>query len=258
VNEPFVTIAGQTAPSPGITLVRGGLAVRTHDVKIQHVRVRMGDAGTAAGDGFEPDITTDGADAYNIVFDHCSIAWGVDENLSVSGPRFNGVLGTSRKVTLSHNIIAEGLNDSVHEKGPHSMGTLIHDYCTDVAVVGNFYAHNAERNPWFKAFGRGVVVNNLVYNPGKWAMRLGAVVSEWESADITPEGPAVSIVGNFMQHGADTPEALPMVGTNSSGSAYVEDNLSFDLAGNPRVKSSSGCSRMPERGRRTATRSTSA
>jgi hypothetical protein len=231
IAEPFVTVAGQTAPPPGITLIRGGMTVTTHDVRIQHLRFRMGDAGDTASTGFEPDMTTTGADAYDIVFDHCSIAWGVDENLSVSGPRLDGPEATSRRVTLSNNIIAEGLHDSVHEKGVHSMGTLIHDYCTDVAVVGNLYAHNFERNPWFKGFARGVIVNNLIYNPGKWAMRLGPVVSEWEGSGITPQPPAVSVVGNVMRYGVDTIASLPMVGTNSSGSAYVEDNLSFTTSG---------------------------
>jgi len=233
IDEPFVTIAGQTAPAPGITLIRGALTVRTHDVRIEHLRLRMGDAGAAAGAGFEPDMTTDGADAHDIVFDHVSVAWGVDENLSVSGPRFDGPRGTSHTVTIKHSIIAEGLNESVHEKGAHSMGTLIHDYCGDVAVVGNLYAHNDERNPWFKGFATGVIVNNLVYDPGTWAMRLGAVLGEWTDSGITPEGPRVSIVSNVMRHGPSTPPERAMVGSNSNGSAYLEDNLAFTASGAP-------------------------
>ncbi|WP_437682394.1 pectate lyase family protein [Sorangium sp. So ce131] len=231
ITEPFVTIAGQTAPSPGITLIRGGMRILTHDVRIQHLRFRMGDAGAAPASGFEPDVTTDGPSAYNVVIDHCSVAWGVDENLSVSGPRFDGPEGTSRRVTLSNNIIAEGLLESVHEKGSHSMGTLVHDYCTDVTVVGNLYAHNNERNPWYKGFATGVIVNNVVYNPGKWAIRLGPVLREWESSGITPEPPRVSIVGNYMRHGVNTVSGLAMVDTNSLGSAYLEDNIAVDALG---------------------------
>jgi hypothetical protein len=159
------------------------------------------------------------------------VAWGVDENLSVSGPRFDGPTGTSHRVTLSNNIIAEGLHESVHEKGAHSMGTLVHDDCTDVTVVGNLYAHNYERNPWFKGFATGTIVNNVVYNPGKWAMRLGPVNKEWESSGITPDPPRVSIVGNYMRYGVDTLPGLPMVGTNSAGSAYLEDNIAVDALG---------------------------
>jgi hypothetical protein len=231
VTEPFVTVAGQTAPSPGITLVRGGMRVFTHDVKIEHVRFRMGDAGDTAPTGFEPDVATDGPNAFNIVFDHVSVAWGVDENLSVSGPRLDGPAATSHAVTISNSIIAEGLNNSVHEKGAHSMGTLIHDSCTNVAVVGNLYAHNDERNPWFKGYATGVIVNNVIYDPGVWAIRLGPVDSEWSSVGIVPEGPRVSVVGNVMQHGASTQSGLVLVGSNSRGSAYLEDNVALDRSG---------------------------
>ncbi len=233
IVEPFVTIAGQTAPAPGITLIRGGLTVRTHDVRIQHLRVRMGDAGALPAEGFEPDMTTDGGAAYNVVFDHLSVAWGVDENLSVSGPRFDGPASTSHAVTIKNSIIAEGLMNSVHEKGAHSMGTLIHDYCSDVSVIGNLYAHNNERNPWFKAFATGAIVNNVVYDPGLWAMRLGAVNSEWTTSGLTPEGPRVSVVSNVLLQGPSTPPGSAMVGSNSSGSAYLQDNLAFDVSGAP-------------------------
>ncbi|WP_166241578.1 pectate lyase family protein [Paenibacillus turpanensis] len=232
ISEPFVTIAGQTAPSPGITLIRGGMRISTHDVLMKHIRFRMGDAGAAKGSGYEPDVSTYGANAYNIVIDHCSFAWGVDETLSASGPRFNGTSGTSRKLTFSNNIIAEGLHDSVHKKGPHSMGTLIHDYVTDAAIVGNLFAHNYERNPWFKGFASGVVVNNVIHNPGKWAIRLGYVPGEWTSSSITPQGPKVSVVGNYMKHGANTVSGLGLVGTNSnSGEAYMDDNTALNRSG---------------------------
>ena len=116
VREPFLTIAGQTAPSPGITLIRGGLRVETHDVVVQHLRVRPGEAGHEKESGWEVDgITTSGPDAHDIVIDHCSISWATDENLTASGPRFQGSnpgewrRGTSRRITFSHNIVAEGL-----------------------------------------------------------------------------------------------------------------------------------------------------
>jgi hypothetical protein len=231
LREPFVTIAGQTAPSPGITLIRGGMRIFAHDVRIEHIRFRMGSAGAAAGSGFEPDVATDGANAYNVVFDHVSVAWGVDENLSVSGPRLDGPTATSRSVTISNSIIAEGLDESVHEKGAHSMGTLVHDHCTNVAVVGNLYAHNDERNPWFKGFATGVIVNNVIYDPGVWAIRLGPVDSEWADAGIVPDGPLVSVVGNVMHHGPSTQTGLALVGSNSRGSAYLEDNVALDKNG---------------------------
>ena len=85
IVEPFLTIAGQTAPSPGITIIRGAIYVRTHNILMQHLRVRPGDAGEPKQSGWSPDgISTFGGNAYNIVIDHCSISWAVDENLSTS------------------------------------------------------------------------------------------------------------------------------------------------------------------------------
>ena len=94
VREPYLTIAGQTAPDPGITLLRGSLAVETHDVVIQHLSVRPGDAGRPRKSGWSPDGIGLNA-AANVVIDHCSATWAVDENLSVSGPRYQGPAATS-------------------------------------------------------------------------------------------------------------------------------------------------------------------
>ena len=52
IKNPYITIAGQTAPSPGITLINGGLGIGTHDVIIQHIKVRPGEAGAAKKGGW--------------------------------------------------------------------------------------------------------------------------------------------------------------------------------------------------------------
>ena len=232
IHEPFLSIAGQTAPSPGITLIRGGMSITTHDVLIQHIRVRPGDAGAAKRSGWAPDgITTSGGEAYNIIIDHCSISWAVDENLSASGPRTEGPQATSHRVTFSNCIIAEGLHDSSHPKGPHSKGSLIHDSCEDIAIVGNLYAHNVRRNPYFKANTTGVIVNNLIYNASGSAIHLNYVNSEWKDTPREPRNGQVSIVGNVFIHGKDTPKNMPMI--SARGDAYMEDNTAFDQDGNP-------------------------
>jgi hypothetical protein len=230
INEPFLTIAGQTAPSPGITIVRGGIGIRTHDIIIKHISVRPGDAEQPRKSGWEPDgLATSGGDAYNIIIDHCSFTWAVDENLSASGTRTEGPDFTSHKITFSNNIIAEGLYNSSHQKGPHSKGTLIHDFCRDIAIVGNLYAHNAQRNPYFKAFTTGIIVNNLIYNPGDRAIQLGYVNSEWKGAKFTPENCRVSIVGNVLYKGQNSRGDLALI--SNRGDAYMSDNLAFDQSG---------------------------
>ena len=71
ISEPFVTVAGQTAPSPGITIIKGSVGIVTHDVLVQHIRIRPGDAGEPKKSGWEVDgIATSGKDAYNIIIDH--------------------------------------------------------------------------------------------------------------------------------------------------------------------------------------------
>jgi hypothetical protein len=230
ISAPFVTLAGQTAPSPGITIIRGSLLVQTHDVFIQHIRVRPGDAGEPKRSGWEPDgIAAIGGNAYNIVIDHCSISWAVDENVSVSGPRTEGSDATAHKITLSNCIIAEGLNNASHSKGRHSKGALIHDFCKDIAVIGNLYAHNAQRNPYFKAHTTGVIVNNVVYNPGSAAIQLNYVPGEWRGSRFEPRNCRVSIVGNVLIHGPDTRRRLALV--SRRGDAYLEDNIAFDRNG---------------------------
>lgn len=234
VSEPFLTVAGQTAPSPGITLIRGGMAIVTHDVLVQHIRIRTGDAGHAKRSGWEPDgIATSGGDAYNIVIDHCSIAWAVDENLSASGARLEGPEATSHKITFSHCIIAEGLSDASHSKGRHSKGSLIHDFCTEIAIIGNLYAHNARRNPYFKAYTTGVIVNNVIYNPNSGAIHLGYVPGEWSGTEREPQNARLSIVGNTLIHGENTRQGLRLVTVGYGGDAYLEDNRAVDRNGAP-------------------------
>jgi len=232
IREPYITIAGQTAPSPGITIIRGGFWTDTHDIVMQHIRVRPGDAGEPKKSGWSPDgLTTSGGNAFNIIIDHCSFTWAVDENLSASGRRTEGPDSTSHRITFSNNIIAEALHNSSHEKGPHSMGSLIHDFCRDIAIVGNLYAHNDMRNPYFKAYSEGAIINNIIYNPGKVAIQLYYSRNEWINSRYEPENCKVSIVGNILFAGVDTRKNIALVA--AMGDAYMEDNQAFDLEGKP-------------------------
>jgi hypothetical protein len=232
IAEPFITVAGQTAPSPGITIIRGGLYISTHDVVLRHIRVRPGDAGRPRRSGWEPDgISTSGGEAHDVVIDHCSVTWAVDENISTSGPRTEGPDRTSHRVTISNCLIAECLHNATHHKGPHSKGTLVHDFCRDIAIIGNLYAHNVQRNPYFKAHTTGVIVNNVIYNPGSAAIQLGFSAGEWRKSQYDPVPPRVSIVGNVCVHGADTRKGLAMI--ERPGTVFLADNIALDAKGQP-------------------------
>lgn len=246
VAEPCVTVAGETAPSPGITLIRGGVTVQTHDVIMRHLRIRPGDAEQPKGKGWEPDgLSVNGAEGHDVIIDHCSLTWAVDENLSASGPRLDGPQATAHRVTFSNCIIAEGLSHATHAKGEHSKGSLIHDCCQEIAIIGNLYAHNMQRNPYFKAHCTGVIVNNLIYDPGTAAIQLNFVEKEWTGAAFAPSNCQVSIVGNVMIQGACTRRGLALVGTK--GDAFLEDNLAFRPDGSPAPLVSGAVVRLAEK-----------
>lgn len=233
IKNPYITIAGQTAPAPGITIIRGGINVQTHDVVMQHLAVRPGDAGQPPKSGWEPDgITTSGTTsrpAYNVVFDHISATWGVDENLSVSGPRDLLPQGdphfTSHDVTLYKCLIAQGLSNSSHSKGEHSKGTLIHDSVYNVSIIGCLYAHNNDRNPRFKGGSKGVLVNSVIYNYGS-----SCVNGQTMGNDKKLVPAEMAVVGNVCIRGNSSTQDYFLTSYDGAR-AYLDDNRLFSFTG---------------------------
>jgi len=234
IDDPHVTIAGQTAPSPGITIIRGDVLITAHDVIIRHIRARLGDDLRGGDVPERPDaMGTSGPNAHDIIIGQCSISWGIDENLSASGPRTEGPEATSRRITFSNNIVAEALRDSIHPGGKRAMGSLIHDWCQDIALTGNLYAHNYHRNPLFKANTTGVITNNVIYNAGEEAIHLARVDGQFPG-DRPPSNPRVAVVGNKLLHGPDSVPELGLVRASPGGAdIYVEDNIAVDRDGDP-------------------------
>ncbi|MBX3739335.1 MAG: hypothetical protein KF715_21785 [Candidatus Didemnitutus sp.] len=190
LDEPFVTIAGQTAPGDGICIRGGALRIRTHDVVVRHLRFRVGDDlagpdpdnrdGIGIGNPREP--------VHHIVIDHCSISWAIDENVSLWHP--------CHDITVQWCLIAESLEHSLHPKGAHGMGLLVGDHAQRVSVHHNLFAHNQDRNPLLKGDTSAEVVDNVVYN---W---------RWFATGLTDlEGSGVQradIVGNTYLPGPQT------------------------------------------------------
>ena len=236
IKEPFLTIAGQTAPSPGITLIRGGIDLKGHDVILSHIRVMTGADGQAKRSGWEADAFSTVA-AYNVVVEHCSFLWAIDENMSASGPRFTGNTlaewraATSHDIVFRENLAAEGLADSSHPKGEHSKGSLIHDNATGISFYRNVWAHNVERAPLIKGGAQALMVNNLIYNPGHRAVHYNLLQLEWTGhAYVTGE---ITAVGNVLRGGNDTDEGLPflMLGGDGDLAFYGRDNRAVDRHG---------------------------
>ena len=233
VRDPNITIAGQTAPPPGILLRGAGLRIITSDVLVQHIRVRAGD--DPAGPAFinRDSLKVEGVvenPVKNIVIDHCSFAWSTDEMASAWKHWDN--------VTFMNNIFAEPLHYSLHpEAGTptngdgHGYGVLFGPHDGRAALIGNLMAHQAARNPLSRA-SRVVIVNNVVYNRGNADVELQ---SEAGMPTFT------SIVGNVFIRGPsyrlDHKPILVFVGGEfalAPGSrVHVRDNVATDAGSDP-------------------------
>ncbi|WAC62941.1 hypothetical protein OVA13_16415 [Pseudoxanthomonas sp. SL93] len=251
ISEPYLTIAGQTAPAPGITLIKGGLTIAAHDVVVRHLRIRPGDGGLPKRSG-DIDAISTVRGARDVIVDHCTLTWATDENLSASSTRFHGeseadwMANASRRITFSNNIISEGLANSIHAKGEHSKGSLIHDHVNDILIVGNLYAHNYERSPLFKGGARGHVINNLIYNPGQRAIHYNLIAEEWLGHPYSRG--AMVVRGNVLRAGRSTePLAFVMLGGSGDLDLYMQDNLMVDRIGKPTIESTGRYSTAPAR-----------
>jgi hypothetical protein len=159
IANPYLTIAGQTAPGDGVTFKIDSTAtgktpikIATHDVIMRYLRIRPGSSPLDTGNLDALDVTK----ASNVIVDHCSLSWGTDEILTV---------GESHDVTLQWNIIAEGLDFSTHPKGDHSKGLMFWMDTKNVSAHHNLVVHNRGRNPNVNGNG-GVIdlVSNVFYN----------------------------------------------------------------------------------------------
>ncbi|MDF9747146.1 RICIN domain-containing protein [Natrinema salsiterrestre] len=197
VENDKLFLAGQTAPSPGITLVRGQFSIGANDCIVQHIRSKPGDAGNERD--WTPDAINTGHGTSNNVIDHCTATWSVDEVMSV-GYRTD-------RTTLSNNLIAEGLHDASGPY-PHSAGTLVGDDATDVALLGNVWAQSDNRQPRLKSGTRSVAVNNVI-----------AAGNEVTNLD---DDAVADIVGNTYRRTPYSSEDYVI----QHGRAYLADNTS--------------------------------
>ncbi|MFG6686466.1 polysaccharide lyase family 1 protein [Mariniflexile sp. HNIBRBA6329] len=168
IKNPFITIAGQTAPGDGICLKGETLKILTHDVIVRYIRVRVGDAKFNIGGSNQGKDAIDISFGENIIVDHCSVSWSLDEALSTSSYK-----PTLTKVTVQWCFITEGLNPDNHGFGSLIRGTKGAKY----SYLYNLYAHNKGRNPRpgnydsnpYNEDPEGLLLdfrNNVIYNWG--------------------------------------------------------------------------------------------
>lgn len=153
IKKPNITIAGQTAPGDGITLAVNALYIDASNIIIRYIRVRLGNI---SGEHSDAVSITNGS---NIMIDHVSASWSVDETLSCQS-------NTVDSLTVQWCMITESMKNSIHKKGPHGFGGIIGGIRQ--TFHHNLYAHHSSRSP--KVTGRRHCEvdfrNNVIYNWG--------------------------------------------------------------------------------------------
>ena len=192
LRAPYVTIAGQTAPGDGICVTGHSFLVDTHDVIIRHMRFRRG-----AQDVAFRDDALGGNAVGNIIIDHCSASWGLDENMSIYRHVYNrGADGHGLKlptvnITIQNSIFSEALDAYNHAFGA-TIGGHNSMFCR------NLFASNISRNSSVGMDGDFNFVNNVVFN---WWNR---------SIDGGDNKSFYNIINNYFKPGPITPLDKPI------------------------------------------------
>jgi hypothetical protein len=158
IADPYITVAGQTAPSPGITIRNYGLQIQTHDVLIQHLRIRPG--GDTCNNGVE---AFQAGNPYNIILDHISVSWSQSKNFVFTNSTHDMNLTVWRSISSEPLYAAPGTASALGGYG-YAYGMLFRNNAKYAAVIQTLFAHNSERNPDSSGSARTYSANNLIYN----------------------------------------------------------------------------------------------
>jgi len=217
MRAPYVTIAGQTAPGDGICIAGETLEIDTHDVIIRHMRFRRG-----ATEVSRRDDALGGNVIGNVIIDHCSTSWGLDENISLyrhqfqANPKAKLEKLPACNITIQNTISAEGLDTYNHAFGS-TIGGL------NSTFMRNLWADNISRNCSIGMYGDFNFVNNVVFN---WWNR---------SLDGGDYRSMFNIINNYFKPGPITPADEPIryrilkpesgyIEPKAFGRAYVDGN----------------------------------
>ncbi|MDR2146334.1 MAG: polysaccharide lyase [Tannerella sp.] len=227
VRAPYITIAGQTAPGDGICVTGESFLIDTHDVIIRHMRFRRGTT-----DVNRRDDAMGGNAVGNIMIDHCSASWGLDENMSIYRHVYDrkengyGQKLPTVNVTIQNSAFTEGM-DCYN----HAFGATIGGH--NSMFARNLFASNISRNASVGMDGDFNFVNNVIFN---WWNR---------SVDGGDDKSLYNIINNYYKPGPITPPDKPIsyriLKPESSrdknkpetyGKAYVNGNITI---GNDKV-----------------------
>jgi pectate lyase len=227
IRAPYVTIAGNTAPGDGVCIAGNTVELETHDVVLRHMRFRRGE--TWVGDRND---SCGGNPTGNVMIDHVSASWGLDENMSMYRHMYQPPAGGKElklptvNITIQNSIFSEGLNTYHHAFGG-TLGGL------NSTFHHNLFACNTGRNPSVGMYGDFTLANNLLFN---WVHR---------TVDGGDHMSHYNIINNYFKPGPATPRNAPIAYrllkpesersktvVDHFGKAYVAGNI---VEGNARV-----------------------
>ena len=204
IENDNITIAGQTAPGDGICLKGYPFYVRANNVIIRYIRSRIGDQNEASDDALGAMRVKD------LIMDHCSASWSVDECLTVY---------RAENLTVQWCMVTHSLSKSIHHKGAHGFGGIWGG--ANATFHHNLIAHHSSRNPRFASDGLSPVDfrNNVVFNWG------------YKSAYGGGQGGRINFVANYYKPGPATTEDKKAwfldPADDETSSYYLADNIMY-------------------------------
>lgn len=224
ITEPYITIAGQTAPGAGITIegIVSSYDYGVHDIVLRHLRVRRRRDLGAGGDCIQlGGLGPTGSGTYNILLDHLSLSWGNDEVID---------LYHAHDVTVQWCTVEES-DDQGHNKGAHNYGIIsAAGNSGAVSLHHNLWAHHARRVPCLVPYRKnaaGDFCNNVIYN-----CRGGYT----DDGHGSRAGSPVNLHRNYYRRGPQTFERLYPFALSPHMAYYVHDNYfeGWGYKGHPR------------------------
>ena len=227
-----VTIAGQTAPGDGICVADYPFTINCKNVIIRYMRFRLGNEALKTNPSAHEGDGLGGMDQENIIIDHCSVSWSIDECLSVYG---------SKNITVQWCIVSQSLCNAGHSKGAHGYGGNWGG--SGASYHHNLMAHHVSRTPRLgprqstQTDERMDMRNNVIYNwidngvYGGEGMNVNIVNNYYKPTSATKSGtkgmriaaPGIR-TSEYTQHNTANPNGWDVM-WHVWGKYYVDGNV---------------------------------